>query len=52
VQAHRQAANGGGGSLPFTGYLAVPVLLVGLGLLGAGVAMRLRLRSGEDPGLY
>src|SRR4051794_278241 len=29
-----------GGSLPFTGYLAIPVLLIGLALLGTGVMMR------------
>jgi len=29
-------------SLPFTGYAAIPVLLLGLGLLGAGVMMRRR----------
>jgi hypothetical protein len=51
VQAHRQEASGGG-SLPFTGFLAVPALLVGLGLLGAGVAMRVRMRSSEGPGLH
>lgn len=29
-------------SLPFTGFPAIPVLIVGLGLLGAGLAMRMR----------
>lgn len=48
TQAVRQVASTGGGSLPFTGFLAIPVLIVGVGLLGAGVAMRLRLRSGSD----
>ena len=28
--------------LPFTGYLAIPVLLAGVGLLGAGLVMRRR----------
>jgi hypothetical protein len=45
-QETRQISSGGGGSLPFTGFLAIPVLIVGIGLLGAGVAMRLRMRSG------
>jgi hypothetical protein len=35
------------GSLPFTGFMAIPVLIIGLGLLGGGVAMRLRMRSGD-----
>ncbi|HEX3735797.1 MAG TPA: hypothetical protein VHU86_11685 [Solirubrobacterales bacterium] len=35
------------GSLPFTGFMAIPVLIIGLGLLGGGVAMRLRMRSGN-----
>jgi hypothetical protein len=48
TQAVRQVASTSGGSLPFTGFLAIPVLIVGVGLLGAGVAMRLRLRSGND----
>jgi hypothetical protein len=41
------AATGSSSSLPFTGFLAVPVLLVGLGLLAAGVAMRVRNRRGD-----
>lgn len=48
TQAVRQVASSSGDTLPFTGFLAVPVLLVGLGLLGAGVAMRFRVRSGRD----
>ncbi len=47
TQEVRQVETGGGGSLPFTGFLAIPVLIVGVGLLGAGVAMRLRTRSGD-----
>jgi hypothetical protein len=42
------SSGGGGGSLPYTGFLAVPVLLIGVGLLGAGVAMRFRVRSTEQ----
>jgi hypothetical protein len=41
------AATGSSSSLPFTGFLAVPVLLVGLGLLAGGVAMRVRNRRGD-----
>lgn len=48
TQADRQVAATGSGSLPFTGFLAIPVLIVGVGLLGAGVTMRLRLRSRND----
>ena len=48
TQAVRQVAvNGSGSSLPFTGFVAIPVLIVGLGLLGAGVAMRMRTRRGD-----
>lgn len=48
TQAVRQVASTSSGSLPFTGFLAIPVLIVGVGLLGAGVAMRLRARSGGN----
>ena len=51
TQAVRQVASTSSGSLPFTGFLAIPVLIIGVGLLGAGVAMRLRLRSGNDAGV-
>jgi hypothetical protein len=43
--AGQEAVSGGSSSLPFTGFVAIPVLLVGFGLLGAGVAMRMRNRS-------
>jgi hypothetical protein len=36
------STGGGSGSLPFTGYLAIPVLLLGAVMLGAGVALRRR----------
>lgn len=48
TQAVRQVATSSSGTLPFTGFLAIPVLIVGVGLLGAGVAMRMRHRSGHD----
>jgi hypothetical protein len=48
AQAVEQVAvTGSSSSLPFTGFLAIPVLIVGLGLLGAGVAMRTRSRRGD-----
>jgi hypothetical protein len=42
------ASGGGGGSLPFTGFPTVPVLLIGAGLLGVGLAMRFRVSSPEQ----
>lgn len=49
VQAVEQVAvQSSGSSLPFTGFVAIPVLIVGLGLLGAGVAMRFRNRRGDN----
>jgi hypothetical protein len=44
LQPTRQVETGaaGSGDLPFTGYLAIPVLLGGAALLGAGVVMRRR----------
>jgi hypothetical protein len=47
VQPARQVESGAGsGSLPFTGFLAIPVLLGGLALLSAGLV--LRRRSAHD----
>jgi hypothetical protein len=41
TQAARQVAvTGGGGGLPFTGFVAIPLLLVGVGLTAAGFAFR------------
>jgi hypothetical protein len=37
----------GGNSLPFTGYAAIPVLLIGVALLGTGAIMRRRTRGQE-----
>ena len=39
---------GGGGSLPYTGFPTIPVMLIGLGLLGAGAAVRMRIRADEQ----
>jgi hypothetical protein len=46
VQQPRQVESGsGGGELPFTGFLALPVLLGGVVLLSAGLVLRRRTRS-------
>ena len=42
AQAGQQVATSGDDSLPFTGLLAIPMLAVGVGLLGAGAIMRRR----------
>jgi hypothetical protein len=42
LQPTRQAENGAGGNLPFTGFLAIPVLLGGVALLTAGLVLRRR----------
>lgn len=45
VQATRQlGTNGGGNQLPFTGFAAIPVLLIGILMLLSGVALRRTLR--------
>jgi hypothetical protein len=41
AQASRQLESGSGGAeLPFTGYAAVPTLLIGIGLLAMGLILR------------
>ena len=40
-------AGGDGGELPFTGFAAIPLLLVGVALLGTGLVLR-RQQSGDD----
>lgn len=46
VQEERQVASSGGGEdLPFTGFLAIPLLIVGVMLLVAGGLMRTRTRA-------
>jgi hypothetical protein len=42
AQPSAQQSLDSGDSLPFTGYAAIPVLLIGLALLGTGVMMRRR----------
>jgi hypothetical protein len=44
----QETSSGGGGSLPYTGFPTIPVMLIGLGLLGAGAAVRLKIRAGEQ----
>jgi len=46
VQEEQQVASSGGGELPFTGFLAIPLLVVGvLFLVGGGM---MRARTGRD----
>jgi hypothetical protein len=45
VQPTRQAQSEGLRQLPFTGYAAIPILLIGISLLVAGVLTRLRVRA-------
>jgi hypothetical protein len=40
AQASRQLQSDGGAQLPFTGYAAVPTLLIGIGLLAMGLILR------------
>ena len=47
IQEENQVASGGGGELPFTGFLAIPLLIAGVVLLVAGGFMRSRT-GGED----
>ena len=46
VQEEQQVASSGGGELPFTGFLAIPLLIVGVVFLVAGGV--LRSRAGRD----
>jgi hypothetical protein len=43
AQETRQVSSDDSSELPFTGYAAIPVLLIGLSLLGVGVVMRRRV---------
>ena len=46
VQEEQQVASSGGSELPFTGFLAIPLLVVGVAFLVAGGV--LRSRAGGD----
>ena len=49
VQPTSQVSAGeSGGSLPFTGFLAIPLLIGGVALLGTGAVVRLRTRDETD----
>jgi hypothetical protein len=48
VQPSRQVAAGSSGDeLPFTGFLAIPVLVGGVALLGTGLVLRRQTRRGD-----
>ena len=46
VQATRQVSVQEEGSLPFTGLAAIPLILMGVGLLASGMVLRRRLPDG------
>ena len=50
VQEEQQVASSGGSELPFTGFLAIPLLVVGAGFLVAGGFIRSRSGSDEKTG--
>ena len=47
VQATRQVSVQEEGSLPFTGLAAIPLILLGIGLLASGLVLRRRLPEGS-----
>jgi hypothetical protein len=48
AQAPRQVQQSSDDELPFTGYAAIPLLLMGIALLGGGVALRRSTRGAPD----
>ena len=50
VQEEQQVASSGGSELPFTGFLAIPLLVVGVGFLVAGGVIRSRTGSDDKTG--
>jgi hypothetical protein len=50
IQEEEQVASSGGSELPFTGFLAIPLLVVGVGFLVAGGAIRARTGSDDKTG--
>ena len=50
VQEEAQVANSGGGELPFTGFLAIPLLVAGVGFLVTGGVLRSRAGTGDKTG--
>ena len=47
VQEEQQVASSGGGELPFTGFIAIPLLVVGAVFLVAGGVLRSRAGGGK-----
>jgi hypothetical protein len=47
-EANQVAATTSSGSLPFTGLAAIPIIIVGVGLLGTGLVMRRSTRRAEQ----
>jgi len=50
VQEEQQVASSGGSELPFTGFLAIPLLVVGVGFLVGGGFLRSRAGSDDKTG--
>jgi hypothetical protein len=48
--AEQQAVVSSGSSLPFTGFVAIPLLVIGVGLILVGATIRLKSRKGPAAG--